>query len=128
MTPSPSGRKGLYRSRSGMICGVCKGLAESLDLPVFWTRVFAVGILLFSGIWPAVAAYFVAAALLKPEPPVPVHSAEEQAFYDAYAGSRQAALHHLRRTFDRLERRLRRLENRVTAPEFRWERRFSRKR
>ena len=38
---------GLYRSRDGMIAGVCAGLAEYFDLSVFWTRVVAVALLLY---------------------------------------------------------------------------------
>lgn len=42
-------RSGLYRSRDGIIAGVCAGLAEYLDLSVFWVRVVTVALLLCSG-------------------------------------------------------------------------------
>ena len=35
-------RRGLYRSRRGIICGVCRGVAEYLDFSVFWTRAVTV--------------------------------------------------------------------------------------
>ena len=35
-------RTGLYRSRSGLIIGVCKGVAQYFDFSVFWMRVIAV--------------------------------------------------------------------------------------
>ncbi len=61
-------RRGLYRSRHGVIAGVCAGIAEYFDLSVFWTRVVAVGIFLVSGIWPAVILYIIAALMMKKDP------------------------------------------------------------
>ncbi len=58
----------LYRSRDGMIFGVCKGLADYWNLRVGWVRVIAVAILLCTGIFPIVVVYLVAALLMKPEP------------------------------------------------------------
>lgn len=62
------GHRGLYRSRNGIIAGVCAGLAEYFDFSVFWTRVVAVGIVLVSGIWPAVILYILAALMMKKDP------------------------------------------------------------
>ncbi len=58
----------LYRSRDGMIFGVCKGLADCWNLRVFWVRIVAVAILLCTGIFPIVFIYLIAALLMKPEP------------------------------------------------------------
>jgi len=60
--------RGLYRSRNGVIAGVCAGLAEYFDFSVFWTRAIAVGVLLLSGVWPVVIAYLIAAVLMKRDP------------------------------------------------------------
>ncbi|GAB4333633.1 MAG: envelope stress response membrane protein PspC [Candidatus Abyssubacteria bacterium] len=117
-------RTGLYRSRSGMIFGVCKGIAEYLDFSVFWTRVIAVGLLLFTGIWPIVGLYLLAALLMKPEPVIPFETEEEQEFYNSYASSRNLALHRLKRTFDNLDRRIQRMETIVTAREYDWDQRL----
>ncbi|MCH8284134.1 MAG: PspC domain-containing protein [Chloroflexi bacterium] len=68
MSAYGSGRGGLYRSRSGMIAGVCAGIAEHFDFSVFWTRAVAVGILLCTGFWPVVFIYIIAALMLKKEP------------------------------------------------------------
>ncbi|MEW5726015.1 MAG: PspC domain-containing protein, partial [Thermodesulfobacteriota bacterium] len=103
-----NGRKGLYRSRSGVILGVCKGLAEYFDLSVFWTRVVAVGFLIFTGLWPVVGLYLLAALLMKPEPVVKFRDERDHEFYNSYATSRKMAIHRLKRTFDHLDRRLRR--------------------
>lgn len=61
-------RTGLYRSRDGMICGVCKGIADHLDISVFWTRAIALGALICTGFFPIGAAYILAALLMKKEP------------------------------------------------------------
>lgn len=118
-------RVGLYRSRSGKILGVCKGLAEYFDFPVFWMRVIALVLLVSSGIWPLVIVYFVAALLMKPEPVLPLETEGEQEFYNSYANSRRMALHRLKRTYDNLDRRIQRIESIVTAPEYDWERRLN---
>ena len=108
-----------------MIFGVCKGLAEYLDFSVFWTRVITAGILLFTGIWPIVGIYFLAALLMKPEPVLPIDTEEAEEFYNSYASSRNLALHRLKRTFDNLDRRIQRMETTVTAREYDWDRRLN---
>ena len=120
-----TGRRGLYRSRSGIILGVCKGVAEYLDVSVFWTRAIAVGLLIFTVVWPIVLLYILAALLMKPEPVLPLETESDREFYNSYTSSRTMALHRLKRTFDSLDRRLRRMENIVTAREYDWERRLS---
>jgi phage shock protein C len=67
-------RGGLYRSRSGLIFGVCKGIAEYLDFSVVWMRVIAVALFIFTGIWPIVVFYLLAAILMKPEPVLPIET------------------------------------------------------
>ena len=54
------GRDGIYRSRNGVIFGVCRGLAEHFDFSVFWARAIAIIFLLVSGFWPAIGLYLVA--------------------------------------------------------------------
>jgi len=118
-------RSGPYRARDGMIFGVCKGTAQYLEFPVFWMRLVAVVVLIFTGIWPIVGLYFLAALLMKPEPVMPFESEEDEEFYNSYTTSRQMALHRLKRTFDRLDRRIRRMETQVTARDYDWERRLN---
>lgn len=118
-------REGLYRSRTGVILGVCKGLAEFFDFSIIGMRVIAVGLLLFSGVWPMVILYFLAALLMKSEPVLPPQTEEEQEFYNSYASSRRMALHRLKRTYDNLDRRIQRLESVVTSREYDWEKRLS---
>lgn len=115
----------VYRSRHGMIFGVCRGTAEYLGFSVFWFRFLTVCAALFTGFWPLVGMYIIAALLMKPEPVVPFEEDSEQEFYDSYVNSRTMALSRLKRTYDNLERRIRRMENLVTAREYDWERRLN---
>ncbi len=114
----------LYRSRHGMILGVCTGIARYLDCSVFWTRSITAVLFLFSGFWPIGGIYLLAALLMKPAPVVPLETTAEQEFYDSYASSRGMALQRLKRTFDKLDRRIQRLEHMVTTRESDWDRRF----
>ena len=118
-------RTTLYRSRSGMCCGVCKGIAQYYSFDVFWTRVLAVAAACFVGIWPAVIMYVIAVMVMKLEPVLPLESEEDEEFYHSYSGSRSMALQRLKRTFDNLDRRIQRLENTVTTRDYDWEERLN---
>jgi phage shock protein C len=117
-------RKGIYRSRQGAIFGVCRGVAEHFDFSVFWVRFIAVLLLLVSGLWPAIILYLLAALVMKPQPVMPLSSADEQQFYDHYTSSRHEAAQQLRRRYDGLEKRIRRMEDVVTSHEYDWDRRL----
>jgi phage shock protein C len=116
--------RGIHRSRQGVIFGVCRGLAGHFDFSLFWVRVIALGLIVFTGVWPGVVLYILAALLMKPEPILPVSSPEEREFCDRYAGARHEAAHRLRRRYDTLEGRIRRMEDVVTSREFDWDRRL----
>ena len=117
-------RGGIYRSRNGIIFGVFKGLADHFNVSVFWTRMIAVALLIFTGFWPIGILYIVAALLMKPEPVLPLETEEAQEFYNSYVSSSNLALHRLKRTFDNLDRRIQRIESTVTAREYDWDRRL----
>jgi len=116
--------RNLYRSREGIILGVCRGLADHFDLKVFWVRMICLALLLVSGVWPIVFIYFIASLLMKPEPVRPIHNEAEEEFYDSYVNSRARATGRLQRRLKNLERRIRRMEDTVTAREFDWDRKF----
>ena len=118
-------RGGLYRSRNGIILGVCRGIAEYFDFSVFWTRAIVVIILFFSGFWPIMALYFIAALLMKPEPVIPIESDDQQEFYNSYIHSRKGTIDRLKRRYENLEHRIQRMEHTVTGKEFDWERRLN---
>jgi len=118
-------QRGLYRSRSGAIFGVCRGLSDYFDFSVFWIRFAAVVLLLMTGLWPILGIYLIAALIMKPEAARPFASDDERAFYDSYVGSRRAATEQLRQRFGHLERRIRNMEDAVTSKEYDWDRRFN---
>jgi len=115
----------LYRSRHGIILGVCRGIASYFDFSVFWIRAIAVILLFISGLWPIAAIYFIAALLIKPEPVVPFQTDEEQDFYESYVHSRQGAVDRIKRRYETLKRRIQRLEHTVTTKEYDWESRLN---
>ncbi len=116
---------GLYRSRNGILLGVCKGIAEHFDFSVFWARAITLLFLLFSGFWPIMGLYFIAALLMKPEPVLPIQTDEEQEFYDSYIYSRKGATDRLKRRYKNLEGRIQRMEHNVTSREFDWDNRLN---
>ena len=116
---------GLYRSRSGIIMGVCRGIADYFDFSVFWMRAIVIILLFISGVWPIAAIYFIAALVMKPEPVLPLHDEEEQEFYDDYLRSRKSALDRLKLRFQNLERRIQKMEHTVTKKEYDWESRLN---
>ena len=116
--------RGLYRARDGMILGVCKGLARFLDISVFWTRCGVILLALFTGFWPVIGGYLLAGFILKPEPALAPGNDSEREFYNSYAASRESGLRRVTRKFDRLEKRIRRMEDTVTSREYDWDRRF----
>ncbi len=118
-------RGGLYRSRNGLLLGVCRGVAEYFDFSVFWVRAIVLILLFFSGLWPIMALYFIAALLMKPEPVIPIESDDQQEFYNSYILSRKGAIDRLKRRYENLERRIQRIEHTVTTKEFDWNRRLN---
>ena len=116
---------GLYRSRNGIILGVCRGIAEYFDFSVFWARTIVFILFLFSGFWPIAVLYFIAALLMKPEPVIPIQTEDQQEFYDSYVYSRKGATDRLKRRYDNLDRRIQRMEHTVTAREFDWDQRLN---
>lgn len=118
-------RGGMYRSRDGVILGVCRGISDYFDFSVFWIRAIAVILLIFTGLWPTVVLYFLAALLMKPEPVIPIQSEDHQEFYDSYVHSPRGAADRIKRRYRNLEKRIQRLEHTVTRPEFDWEKRLN---
>ena len=118
-------QKGLYRSRQGAILGVCRGIAQYFDFSVFWTRAITLILLLVTGFWPITGLYLLAALLMKPEPVMPIQDDAEQEFYDSYTHSRRSAVQRLKHRFEKLERRIQRMEHTVTSSEFDWDQRLN---
>lgn len=115
---------GPYRARDGVIFGVCRGLADHFDLSVAGFRLAVVLIAVFTGFWLVFGAYVIAAILMKPAPAVPLHSSGEAEFYNTVATSRALALQRVKDAYERLDRRVRRIEATVTARGYEWDRRL----
>jgi phage shock protein C len=115
---------GHHRSRNGVILGVCRGLAEYSDISLFWIRFIGVVLLLFTGIWPIVILYVIAALFMNPEPTF-LEDMDQREFYDGLVRSREMTTDRIKRRHEELERRIQRLEHTVTTPEFDWERRLN---
>ena len=122
----------LYRSRSGMILGVCKGLANHFDISVKVVRIIAVVLMLFTGFWLLVIAYLIAAYFMQPEPmlpsepaysPIPGPNSGPRRRH-SYTTSRSMALSQLKNKFDSIDRRIQRMEGMVTDKEYNWEQRL----
>ncbi len=117
-------RGGLYRSRNGAILGVIRGISEYFDFSVFWARIIVVILLLVSGFWPITGLYFLAALIMKPAPVLRINSDDAHDFYDSYVHSRPRAVDRLKRRYDNIEQRIRRMEDAVTSRDYDWDRRF----
>lgn len=116
-----NGRRTLYRSRSGAIAGVLQGLANYYEVPVGWLRLGAIlGTIFSAGILGPIL-YVIAVVLIKPEPAVAFENLSDQEFYDSYTSSRTLAIDRLKRTYDSLDRRIRRIESIVTSSDFQWD-------
>lgn len=116
---------GIYRARDGVFLGVCKGIADYFDFSVFWVRIALVVVFIFSGFWPVIGIYLVAAFFMRPKPVKPIESEEEKQFYDSYVHSPRSGAHRLKKKFEELDRRIRRMEDEVTTREYEWERKFN---
>ncbi len=116
--------RGLYRSRSGIIMGVCRGVGDYLNFSVFWIRVILIILFLISGFWPVVVLYFVAGFVMKLEPVIRSHQHDAEEFRGSYSRTRRSSSDYMKRRQQTLERRLRNLENTVTSKEYDWERRL----
>jgi phage shock protein C len=124
MPTFPNTTRTLYRSRRGWVFGVCQGLADYADISVLWVRFAAFLGFLFTGFWPMLLLYIVAAIFLKPAPVMEFTDDEEWDFYQSYTADRKRALLRLKKRCEALDRRTCRMENIVTNREFDWNRRF----
>lgn len=117
----------LYRSRRGMILGVCRGLADYFDVSVLGIRITAVILFIFTGFWPIGAIYLLAAFMMKPQSrrtERPRESGQYRERYEPFNETKSAALGQLKRTSDSLNQRIQNMEDIVVSREQDWDRRF----
>ena len=117
-------RRGLYRSRDGIILGVCRGVADYFDFSAFWIRAILIAVFIFSGFWPIIGIYILAALLMKSAPGVSDKKGSKRNFHCRYDRARRETAERFKRKWGHLEKRIRRMEDRVTSREFDWDNRF----
>jgi phage shock protein C len=117
-------KRGLYRSRSGIILGVCRGVGDYFDVSVFWIRAIVVVLLIFTGLWPVIGIYILAALLMKSEPAVYAGAAAKKKDGGRDRRRTNDAAERLRGKWKHLEKRIRRMEDKVTSREYDWNSRF----
>lgn len=116
----------LYRnSEDAIIAGVCAGLADYFDWRVWMVRIVALTLLVFTNSF-AFVAYIIAWICLKDNPDI---SREKEYVRKRFENLKHAfastgALDEMNKCFERIEKRLRRLEAHVTSPEFKLRREF----
>ncbi|MFO7723991.1 MAG: envelope stress response membrane protein PspC [Oceanipulchritudo sp.] len=114
----------LYRSRHGMLFGVCRGIADYAELSVFWVRLGVIIAAFLTGFWPMILLYLVAAIFLKPAPVIEFTDDEDWNFYQTYVANRKMALMRLKRRCQALDNRTSRMEDIVTNRKYDWNRRL----
>jgi phage shock protein C len=110
----------IYKSRHGILCGVCAGFAQRFGLSVFWTRLLVFLTFVFTGLWPVGVLYIVAALLMKPEPSY-VYVRES----GRHSRTRDYAHAHFGNTFEHLDERIRNMEDAVTSKARDWDERLN---
>lgn len=63
-----SAHMGLYRSRDGVLCGVCQGIADYFDLSAFWLRIVVLAAFILTGFFPVGLGYIIMALMMRPRP------------------------------------------------------------
>ena len=117
-------RRGLYRSRNGVLLGVCRGVADYFDFSVFWIRATAVILFICTGFWPIVGVYILAALLMKSDAVRSNASQSKPKVGRRHRCTRNDAAERLKRKWKHLEKRIRNMEDKVTSREFDWNSRY----
>ncbi len=117
-------RGGLYRSRNGILLGVCRGIADYFDFSVFWIRAIAVVLFLLTGFWPIAGIYILAALLMKSKPAERSGTGSRRSGSTRHGCRRNETAERLKRKWRHLEKRISRMEDKVTSREYDWHSRF----
>ncbi len=117
-------KRGLYRSRDGVILGVCKGFADHFNLRVGWVRFFVVIAALITKAAPMIALYLIAAYLMRRRRERPYSRESRGRSRRGRGRPFQGMADRLKRRFERMEARLRRMEDVVTSREYEWDRKM----
>jgi phage shock protein C len=110
---------GPYRSKKGLILGVIKGLAEHYNISPFYFRLTVIIISIFLAFWPVLIIYIAAAIVMPTEPKVRPVSQRDKEIVLLGRADPEALMESLSNRSQRLEQKIRRLEDYVTSKPFR---------
>ena len=111
--------RGMYRIPDrGVIAGVCAGIAEYFDWNVRLLRAILVVSFIFSGFFPIVVVYAVLWYVLDPLPASGASASSFDSPAAPQAPTRPASMTEIKTRFERLDQRLRNIEECVTDREF----------
>ena len=114
MTDMTYSSRKLYRSRNGMLLGICQGIADWRDLPVFVVRLIFVIICLATAVAPCVIIYLLMGLIIPIEPRG-----------ESSRRSGRSTMDDIKNEFDNLKSRVNRMEDEATRDdESDWDRRF----
>ncbi len=111
--------KKLYRSPRGKIFGVCTGLAEWRDLPADPVRLIVFLVVLATGVFPGALIYLIAALLI---PMNPESSCSSSTIYSEDEPKQSEA--ELKAEYERLKRKVEKMESEMFNKERDWDERF----
>ena len=116
----------LYRSRNGMLLGICQGIADWRDLPVFAVRLIFVIICLVTAVAPCVIIYLLLGLILPIEPRGAYRNdRSENTNYDNFRKNGKATMDDIKSEFDNLKSRVNKMEDEATHDkESDWDRKF----
>ncbi len=107
----------LYRSKNGLIMGVCQGIADWIGINAGYVRLLIVILTVFTGFFPFGLLYIIAAFFL------PSETAEKKR-YSYYRSSVKKGFYDMKKEFNDLSERFNKMENNNTDKEKDWENRF----
>ncbi len=116
--------KGPFKAPDGIFFGVAKGLAKHFGLSVGLVRLIIILCAFFLALWPVVLIYLAAAIVMAPEPAGVLSSPEEREMWLQANLDPDSAMELLGRRSQKIEHRLRRLEDAVTSKDFIWQQRL----
>ena len=108
----------IYRSRQGLLMGVCRGIAEHFGFSVLAVRLIVLAAFFFTGFWAVGLLYIAAGMLMKIAPASPLRDENDHEFYQSNAASRTSAIKRIKEKFDNIERRIQKMEDTVTSRAF----------
>jgi phage shock protein C len=109
----------LYRSRNGMLFGVCQGIADWKGINAGYVRLALVVLTIFTGFFPFGLLYLVAAFFL---PLAPAYREKESRSW--YRSNVRKGFYDLRQDFDDMASRLNRMDKNHFSKERDWDSRF----